>query len=176
MTLKAKVSSARALQHQAFINALGDAVIEHSDIFMRPLDISINKPFPLDLRVYLFTCSNPHGGRSADEYKFNLNVPFQEGRGNFDQSDNRFIILSAVVIKDDPEDNVFVIFDATMHKDFCMNANVQTKSSVIYDAMLSKIATYDKNNGERVIAARGKYLIDAIKMRSDLDCLRFIGE
>jgi len=173
--MKAKVSSARARQHQLFIDALGN-VVEHSDINYRPLDISINKPFPLELRVYLFSCSNPPGGRPADEYKFNLNVPGQNGRGDFDYSDNRFIILSAVVEGSSEEGNVFVLFDAAMHKNFSLNANIQTKSSVIYDALLSKVSTYDKTNGERVLAARDKFLIDAIKMRSDLDYKRFIGE
>lgn len=176
MLMKAKVSSQRAEQHQKFIEALGDSVVIHSETIQRPLEVEIAKPFPLKLRVYLFTCSNPPGGRAPNEYKFNLNVPGQTGRGNFDTSDNCFIILAAYVADEDPDMDVWVLWDAAMHKNFAMNANVQTKAELIQAARFEKVATLEKNNGEVVIAARGKYLLDAIQLRNDLTFKKLFGE
>lgn len=174
--MKAKVSLMRAEQHRKFIAALGTAVVFHSDINQRPLEIEMNRPFPLQVRVYLFTCSNPPGGRAPDEYKFNLNVPGQSGKGNFDTSDNCFIILAAYVEDEDPDADVWVLWDATMHKNFAMNANVQTKAELIQRARLNKVATLEKKNGEIVIAARSKYLVEAIKLRNDLTFKKLFGE
>lgn len=176
MLMKAKVSAQRADQHKRFVEALGDAVVSYSDVHQRPLEIELSKPFPLKVRVYLFTCSNPPGGRAPNEYKFNLNVPGQEGRGNFDTSDNCFILLAAHVADPDPDMDVWVLWDAAMHKNFAMNANVQTKAELIHMARLDKIATLSKNNGEVVIAARGKYLIDAIVHRNDLTFKKLFGD
>ena len=175
MNMKAKVSKSRAKQHQKFIDALGDAVVSHSDINQRPLEINISKPFSMLLRVYLFICSNPPGGRAPDEYKFNLNVPGQNKRGNFDTSGNAFIILSAYVADEDPDLSVFVLWDASKHKNFAMNANVQTKAQLIQDARLTKVATMDKSNGETVIAARSKHLIDAISLRNKITFQNLFG-
>ena len=135
-----------------------------------------SKPFPLKLRVYLFTCSNPPGGRSPDEYKFNLNVPGQVGRGNFDTSDNAFIILAGYLADEDPEMDVWILWDASMHKNFAMNSNVQTKAELINNARFEKVATLEKNNGEIVVAARSKYLSEAIKVRNDITFKKLFGE
>ena len=174
--MKAKVSSMRAAQHQKFVNSLGTAVVFQSDLNQRPLEIEINRPFPLKVRVYLFTCSNPPGGRSPNEYKFNLNVPGQNGRGNFDTSDTCFVLLAAYVEDEDPDMDVWVLWDATMHKNFAMNANVQTKAELIQRARLEKVAALEKTNGEIVIAARSKYLVDAIKLRNNLAFKKLFGE
>lgn len=174
--MKAKVSNQRAKQHQLFLDSLGDAVVEHSDINQRPLEIKLSKPFDLNLRVYLFTCSNPPGGRSPSEYKFNLNVPGQIERGDFDYSDNALIILSAVVEDEDPNMTVFVLWDAYMHKNFAMNANVQTKADLIQSARLQDVATLAKKNGELVLGARRKNLLKAIKMRNDLTMKKLLGD
>ena len=176
MQMKAKVSSQRAEQHQKFVDALGESVVTHSEITQRPLELEINNPFPLKLRVYLFTASNPPGGRAPNEYKFNLNVPGQTGRGNFDTSDSCFILLTAYVADEDPDCDVWILWDATMHKNFAMNANVQTKSELIQAAKFDKVATLEKNNGEIVIAARSKYLVDAIKLRNDITFKKLFGE
>ena len=174
--MKAKVSSTRAEQHKKFVKALDTAVAFQSDINQRPLEIEMTRPFPLKVRVYLFTCSNPPGGRAPDEYKFNLNVPGQNGRGNFDTSDNYLILLTAYAEDEDPDMDVWVLWDATMHKNFAMNANVQTKAELIQRARLEKVATLEKKNGEVVIAARSKYLVDAIKLRNDLTFKKLFGE
>lgn len=176
MLMKARVSSQRIEQHRLFLDALGESVVAHSEITHRPLEVEINKPFPLKLRVYLFTCSNPPGGRSPDEYKFNLNVPGQVGRGNFDTSDNAFIILAGYLADEDPDMDVWILWDASMHKNFAMNSNVQTKAELINNARFEKVATLQKNNGEIVVAARSKYLSEAIKVRNDITFKKLFGE
>lgn len=171
MQMKSKVTEPRAELHRLFINSLGDAVKVASDVNVRPLEIDLIKPFPVKLRVYLFPATNPLGGRALNEYKFNLNVPGQKKgtTGNFDNSDDRIIILAAHV-GDDKDTGVFILWDAYMHKDFAMNANVQTKEELILQAFASKVAVAKRKNGEIMLAARDKYLLDAIKQRLNLFC------
>jgi len=176
MLMKAKVSTARAEQHNKLLQALGDAVVSYSDPNQRPLEVEISDPFPVKLRIYLFTCSNPPGGRAPNEFKFNLNVPGQEGRGNFDTSDNCFILLAGYVADEDPDLDVWVLWDATMHKNFAKNANVQTKAELIQLAKVQDVASLDKSNGERVLASRGCYLTKAIQIRNDLTFKKLFGE
>ena len=103
-------------------------------------------------------------------------MPGQTGRGNFDTSDSCFIILSAYVSDTDEDSDVWVLWDATMHKNFAMNANVQTKAELIQAARFEKVATLEKNNGEIVIASRSKYLLDAIKLRNDITFKKLFGD
>ena len=61
--------------------------------------------------------------------------------------------------------DVFVLYDAEKHKDFAYNANVQCKSSLLYDALDNKVAFATKNNGEVLMAARPEYLLQALRHR-----------
>ena len=51
-----------------FLEGLGEHVVWHSDIFSSPLLVDL-QPRNLRLRVYLWNCTNPPGGRALDEYK-----------------------------------------------------------------------------------------------------------
>ena len=158
--MKSKVSAERKKLHERFIMDLGEAVTVHSDTDYRPLNIVLNKPAPLALTVYLFPNTNPPGGRSHDEYKFNLSVPGQirGQKGNFDSSDGIPMLISYTEDYD-----VYIIYNAEMHKDFSMNANVQSKHSLLIDALTNKVATYCKTSGEILIGVKSKYLLDGIR-------------
>ncbi len=162
MSAKAKISKQREFLHQKFVESLADAVVGHSNLNERPLSIDIIEPIRIRLTVYLFPATNPPGGRSSDEYKFNLAVPNQARgqKGNFDNSDGIVILASYV---DDLD--VFVLYDPEKHKNFAYNANIQCKSSLLYDALDNKIAYARKYNGEVLMAARSENLLLAIKQR-----------
>lgn len=162
MSTKAKVSKQREIIQRKFVEALGTAVISHSDFDERPLAVDITEPIRTKLIVYIFPATHPPGGRSADEYKFNLAVPNQERgqKGNFDNSEGIVILASY-----EEELDVFVLYDPEKHKDFAYNANVQCKSALLYDALDNKVAFATKNNGEVLMAARPEYLLQALRHR-----------
>lgn len=162
MSTKAKVSKQREALHRKFVEALGDAVLGHSDFDERPLSVDVSEPIRTKLIVYLFPATNPPGGRSSDEYKFNLAVPNQMRgqKGNFDSSDGIVILASYVEDLD-----VFVLYDPEKHKNFAYNANVQCKSALLYDALDHTISTAKKDNGEVLLAATSDNLLAAIRQR-----------
>lgn len=154
--------------HQYFIGALGDAVKWHSAVEKKPLELDIVKPYPLRLRVYMFNCTNPTGGRPGDEYKLQLIVPNQKrgSRGNFDNSDGRLVLLVAYAyVYGNPAEGVFVLYDALYHTDFSYSANLQVKAAIINNAFVESLSLGKKNTGETIIAARPEHLIEAIDKR-----------
>ncbi len=162
MSTKAKVSKQREAIQRKFVEDLGDAVIGHSDFDERPLSVDITEPIRTKLLVYLFPATHPPGGRAADEYKFNLAVPNQERgqKGNFDDSEGIVILASY-----EEDLDVYVLYDPEKHKNFAYNANVQCKSSLLYDALDNTVAYATKTNGEVLMAARAENLLLAIRHR-----------
>lgn len=160
LNMRAKVTSDRKKLQDQFVIHLGDAVESVSDTDLRPINIVLNKPAPISVNVYIFPNTNPPGGRSHDEYKFNLSVPGQMRgqKGNFDENDGIPMLVSYT-----PDYDVYIIYDASMHNNFSCNANVQSKQSLILDACTQKIATYKKTNGEILIGVTSKHLLDGIK-------------
>lgn len=160
LNMKQKVSNERKLLQERFLSHLGNAVVSHSDTSLRPLNVVLSKPFAISLTVYIFPNTNPPGGRSFDEYKFNLNVVGQKRgeKGNFDESEGIALLVSY------SEDyDVYVIYDASKHKDFSYNANVQSKQSLLVDACTKKYATYKKTNNEILIGVTSNNLLYGIK-------------
>ena len=157
-----KVSDKRKKMHQLIIQHLGDAVLSASDSGYRPLFLELNKPTKINLTVYLFPNTNPPGGRSADEYKFNLCVPGQKPgmRGDFDNTKGLPLLISYT-----EEYDVYIIYDADKHFNFMCNANIQSKQSLILEACRKQIATYIKKNGETLIAVTSQNLIEGIRKR-----------
>lgn len=154
--------------HQLFLEGLGDAVLEHSDINSVPLLINLKPPFPIALRLYIYNCTNPPGGRALNEYKIQIILPGQERgkRASLDYSGGRMPLLAAYAcIADKIDDGVFILWDAYKHKDFSYSANMQVKSDAIIKALSSPIAISKRSNDEIVISSRPQYLLDAIKYR-----------
>lgn len=154
--------------NQLFIEGLGNAVKDHNGFDAAPLLVDLKPPFPLRLRVYLFNCTNPPGGRALDEYKIQIILPGQSrgSRASLDYSDGRMPLLAAYVcFADEVTDGVFVLWDSFKHEDFSYSANMQVKSETIIKALCSPLSISKRNNNEVVIAARPRYLLDAIRHR-----------
>lgn len=133
-----------------FINGLDSMVSSHSGEDSAPLLIDLAAPLSLKLRVYLFNCTNPPGGRALDEYKIQIILPGQQRgqRGTLDYSDGRMPILAAYVQEGD--DGVFVMWDADKHEDFSYSANMQVKADVIIQALYSEVASYTRKNKDQL--------------------------
>ena len=80
-----KLSSERL--HRQFLDTLGDAVLSHSAVEDKPLEVDLKSPLPPKIRAYIYNATYPPGGRAMGEHKIQLIVPGQERdqRGNFDR-------------------------------------------------------------------------------------------
>jgi hypothetical protein len=120
------------------------------------------------LAVWAFTLTKPPGGRHPAESKIQLIVPGQgrRERGNFSGPLGRFKLLVGV----HPDEDLFVLWDAYLQRDFAYSKNVQVRGPLLWDASVSGIATGTRRVGgsqETVIVARGDHLGKAIKLRID---------
>lgn len=160
----AKVGRERKELQDYFLDCLGENVLEHSETGFRPVEFDLQEGEIISkYRLYIFPATNPPGGRSIDEYKFNLNVPGQTRgtKGNFDWSDGRIVLLSAYV----KDLDLFVLFDPLKHENFAWNSNVQMKMDVFAAALVNSIATFKKKNGEVIFACKSSKLSECIMMR-----------
>lgn len=154
--------------NKAFLDGLGDHIKSHSNTEEAPLIVELCQPLSLKLRVYLFNCTNPPGGRALDEYKMQIIFPGQKRgeRGKVDYSDGCFPILAAYV--PEGEDGIFVFWDADKHDDFSYSANLQVKSDVIIKALCTKVASTKRKNDEIIVAARTEYVYQAVLERLEI--------
>lgn len=150
-----------------FIQGLGEHVVKHSDTATSPLLVDL-QPRTLRLRVYLWNCTNPPGGRALDEYKIQVILPGQQRgeRGYLDYSDGRLPVIGALVR--DGDDIAFAFWDADKHSDFAYSGNMQVKADAIVEALCTKYSESVRNNNERIICARPEHLYDAIIRRMDI--------
>ena len=117
--------------HGSLVRALGGDVLQHSSLRQKPLSIDLALPLPPRLRVYMYKLV-VGGPRRAGEYKVLLRVPGQvRGEyGSFDHSEDRF----ALVMGYDPDLDVFVLWDASLHARFKWAGNIQVRAPTVYTA------------------------------------------
>lgn len=165
----------KQMLNTAFLDGLGNHVAWHGDIASFPLLVDL-QPRSLHLRVYLWNCTNPPGGRPLDEYKIQVILPGQQRgkRGQLDYSDGRMPIIGALA--KDGEDISFAFWDADKHSDFAYSANLQVKADVIVKSLCTKISETIRNNNERIICVRPQYLYDAIIRRMDIMHEELLGD
>ena len=162
--------------HKYLIDCLGDSVVVYSDLSKKPLCVQARMPDEQKLRIYLFNCSNPPGGRPFGEYKSVLNVGQPYGsRGNFDFSGGYIVLLMGYV----SEYDVFVFWDAMRHMDFGYNKNLQVQFSTILGALANELAFQTRRTRygqETVIAARAMHLKSAIRERINVTIRQIVGD
>ena len=162
----ARVGQERKILQDYFIECISENVTFHSETGFRPVELDIeNGDLISKYRLYIFPATNPPGGRSLDEYKFNLNVPGQVRgtKGNFDWSEDRIVLLVAYV----KDIDVFVFFDPHKHEDFAWNSNVQMKVEVFAEALGKGIGKYKKKNGETIYACKSGKVLECIEIRKN---------
>ena len=154
--------------NRLFIDGLGDRVQFHNDEDSVPLLIDLKPPYSLKLRVYLFNCTNPPGGRALDEYKVQVILPGQVRgrRASLDFSEGRMPILAAYV--NEGNNGVFVMWDANKHDGFAYSTNMQVKAEIIIKAFCSPLALSKRKNNEIIIACRPQYIYEAICRRIEI--------
>ena len=159
--------------NRRFVAALGDSVRHHGPLEERPVEIDLTFPLPQRVRVYIFTLTNPPGGRPLDEYKVQVTIGKRRGRASFDDSDGRIPLLLGYL----EEEDVFVLWDAELMKSFAYSRNVQVKANAIVEALSGKLARHPRRvrpdgKGKSVemivLATQARLLPDAIHERMEL--------
>lgn len=163
--------------HLSFVSALDGAVIRHSDLNTKPLEVDLKPPLPHRVRLYMFNATYPPGGRTLGEHKIQLIVPGQQSgqRGSFDHSDSRIVLL--VGYRADLR--VFILWDAGLYPDFAYSRNVQVNAETVYAALAGKIGRQERlirgQGKEMVLTARANLLRDALLERMQLTLKRVLG-
>lgn len=160
--MKRKISAIRERIHQKFIDALGDAVIEHTPVNERPLGVTLCKPFSVTLEVHLFP-NTVSSGRSSGEYKFCLSIP---GQKPGEKASFPCELGIPFLVSYTEEYDIFIIYDAYKHFSFYCSTNIQSRQEFILEAMGNMITTCKKRRtGEILIGVTSMNLLEGIKMR-----------
>lgn len=155
--------------NRLFLDSLGEAVVSASTITDKPLLVETNLDyFNAKLRVYLFNCTNPPGGRKSDEYKCQITLPgLRRGEHcSFIKGDGRIALLGAVAKLAETNDAiVFIFWDAMYHENCSYSANIQVKSEILISAFAKNVSVGIKSNNEKIVACRPMHLREGIKER-----------
>ncbi len=153
-----------------FLQKLNSDYVLLSSISEKPLMLSLPiGKIEKKLRIYIYNCTNPPGGRQLDEYKIQLIMPNQKRgeRGKLDFSEDCIVLLVGYAqIGLNKDDGVFILWDSLCHEEFAYSANVQIRYPLLINAMNNGIGINQKRgNKEIVITARTDYLLEAIIKR-----------
>lgn len=149
--------------NEIFLDSIKQAVISHSSVDEKPLNIKLELPHPTEIRVYLFKVIE---SRKNDviEIKSLLHLPGQKvsekAHLNFD--DTSFVLLCGYY----EELELFVLWDATLHGEFAYSTSVHVARDNILEAEIIGISTYERNlrdkGIETVVVATREKLLEAI--------------
>lgn len=154
----------RQALHERLLDALPDA-----EVIGSVADVPLVLKLPgiaMPLAFWIFTLTNPPGGRHPSEYKIQLMVPGQRRgeRGDFVSSVEAFKLLVGV----HPKEDIFVFWDAYKHREFAFSKNAQVKRPLLDAAVARGVASSERqlaSGPEVIIAARGDSLHKAIQAR-----------
>ena len=158
--------------NKMFIEDLGERVEWHSGLTSKTLLVDLINPRK-KLRVYLFNCTCPPGGRALDEYKVQLIIEGQKRgeRGRLDFSDERFVLISGFASPfADKKDGIYVMWDPMFHTEFAYSANLQCYLDPMLQALSQDVVTCEKRgNKETIVVAKRTKLSSAIEKRISMD-------
>ena len=160
------------------IEDLGDRVVWNSGINSKILLLDLEMP-KRKLRIYVFNCTCPPGGRALDEYKIQMIIEGQSRgeRGHINTDDGRIpLIMGYACPFDDDKDGVYIIWDTSFHMEFAYSANLQCYLDPMLQALSEDVVTcYKKGNREQIVVARREHLTKAIERRIQLDIQNLLG-
>jgi hypothetical protein len=160
--------------HRRFLEVLPGASVQGGDIEQKPIEVDLAPPLPPRIRLYLYNATTPVGGRTLGECKAQLLVPGQVAgqRGNFDWGGGRSVLLVGY----NHEYDVFVLWDAGLHRDFPYSKNVQITPETLIRAGAGQLSEQVRRlrpvRGmqveEVVVAVPASSLDRGIRRRSEL--------
>lgn len=160
------------------IEDLGDRVVWNSGINSKTLLLDLEMP-KRKLKIYVFNCTCPPGGRALDEYKIQMIIEGQSRgeRGHINTDNGRIpLIMGYACPFDDDKDGVYIIWDTSFHMEFAYSANLQCYLDPMLQALSEDVVTcYKKGNREQIVVARREHLTKAIERRIQLDIQNLLG-
>ncbi len=158
--------------NKLLLEDLGERVEWHSDLTSKTFLVDLKNP-KRKLRIYVFNCTCPPGGRALDEYKIQMIIEGQKRgeRGALDASDGRTVLIIGYASPfNDVIDGVYVIWDTNYHMEFAYSANLQCYLDPMLKALSEGVVTcYKKGNREQIVVALRKNLSGAIERRIELN-------
>ncbi len=150
------------------IHDLDNRVAWHSDLSSKTFLVDLVKP-TRKLKIYVFNCTCPPGGRALDEYKIQLIIEGQKRgeRGYIDDSDGRIpLIIGYATPFADVNDGVYIIWDTNYHSDFSYSANLQCYLDPMLQSLSQNVVTcLKRGNNEKIVVSQRRYLKEAIEER-----------
>jgi len=165
--------------HSLFLHDVDGYAEDIVDTGHKPLELRISYPINQNVKVYLYNCTSPPGGRSIDEYKVQLILDGQKRgqRGQFDDSNGiTNLIVGYACPFLDIHSGIWVLFELDKHREFAYSANIQIYLRQILKALENEVYTYQKHNKETVVLCKRQHLMDALKKRFDIDLQIMIGK
>ncbi|WP_410666756.1 hypothetical protein [Amycolatopsis sp. cmx-4-68] len=134
----------------------------------KPLDLKCRSPLPPELRLYVFNCTDHPAERRAGDYRIQMRLAGQKKkeRGHLEAMPGSMLILAGYV----SEFDVFVLWDALLHREFPYSKGVQVAGSTVHQAAINGMAEQRRrvrgqNSEERLVAVRADRLVDGINFR-----------
>jgi hypothetical protein len=163
--------------HRKFVDAVDESFKQHSGYDSIPFEVELSPPLPSNVRVYAYNVTHPPGGRPSGEHKAQLILPDQDpgDRASFDHSGGFTVLLVGYV----PDSEIFVLWDAGLHRDFAYSKNVQVKAKTVYEALGGELGTQVRHlqtGRETVVTSNSNNLADAIELRIELTNERLISD
>ncbi len=158
--------------HSLFLHDIGGNAEDIVDNGKKPLYLRLSYPFNRELKVYIFNCTSPPGGRSIDEFKVQLILDGQKRgeRGKFDISDGKTTLVVGYASPFvDTSYGVWVLFELDKHMEFAYSANIQVYLRQILPTLEDKVHVCQKHNKEILVLSQRKYLMEALQERFNID-------
>ena len=168
----ASVRLSQSELHKLFLQDVGVYAEDIENYGRKPLNFRLKYPFNRDLKVYIFNCTAPPGGRSIDEFKVQLILDGQKrgDRGQFDTSDGRTtLIVGYATPFVDLGGGLWVLFELDKHMEFAYSANIQVYLRQLLPALEKNVYVCQKHNQEILVISQRQYLLEALKERFAID-------
>ena len=163
--------------HYLFLHDIGTYAVDIIDNGKKPFYLRLSFPFNREVKVFIFNCTAPPGGRSIDEYKVQLILDGQKRgeRGCFDTSDGKTpLIVGYASPFADIKDGIWVLFEFDKHREFAYSANIQVYLRQMLPALEKNIHVCQKHNKEVLVLSQRQYLKDALQKRFDIDLQKML--
>ncbi len=157
----------KAELQERFVAAIGSGAVAADTDDAGELVIELRSPLPRRVRVYIYNATDAQGPDRTSEYRIQL-ILTDQGRGqraDFDGSEVDFVLLCGYV----PEQDVFVFWDASLHRDFAYSKNLQVRSENVIGAAAAGVTVRQErlldSGRETVLCAPSRFVSEAMAER-----------
>lgn len=158
------ISPSFAEYNEKFLEAINEAVVSHSSVNNKPMDVELCPPYPRKVRVYIFNVIEAKKDDKT-EIKVLLRLPGQIDKAKLNFTDTSLVILCGYYQKEE----LFVLWDATLHPEFANSTSLHVEKKKLWDADIYGTAIYErklnKKGIETVMICSKDKLLETIEFR-----------